>query len=281
MKIFITLALVFFISSCEKDRVVTNDPVISKKPEIKVNPPIKKDPPVKVDPPVKKDPPIKVEPPVKKDPPIKVEPPVKKDPPIKADPPVKKDPISTIEYKAINSININKSSRRIAWSKEWTFALAEVLSSDLSIIFDTEIIQTDLDLVGCKNYNELNLLDKKIFMIIFLSAISEAESDFREGVENLNPGDSTLNIGLLQIDVASAIRHSGHKYSVKNDEDLKKGTINLKVGAHILKNQITKSKYKGKLFPEKSYYWQVLSGSKVRIFKNINLNRESIGFCNK
>ena len=190
--------------------------------------------------------------------------------------------ISSSEYSSIDSIKINKSSRKISWKKNWTFALAEVLStSDFNIILDTPILKQDLTLVGCSNYNNLSAIEKKIFLIVFISAISEAESDFRIGVEAINPGDSTVNIGLLQIDRASAKRHSGAKYSINSDEDLKNPTINLKVGAHIFKNQITKTKHYGRLFPETSYYWQVLTGSKVRLLKNINLNRDNIQFCYK
>ena len=189
--------------------------------------------------------------------------------------------ISSSEYSSIDSIKISKSSKKISWGKDWSFALAEVLSTpDFNQVLDIEIAKTDLDLVGCSNYNQLSSIEKKIFLIIFISAISEAESDFQIANETYNPGDSTMNIGLLQIDIASAKRHSGVKYSIKSNEDLKNPSINLKVGAHIFKNQIVKSKHKGRLFPAQTYYWQVLSGSKVRLMKNINLNRENISFCN-
>ena len=160
--------------------------------------------------------------------------------------------------------------------------MAEVLStSDISQLLDIEIAKNDLNLVGCINYNQLSSIEKKIFLIIFISAISEAESDFQVANETYNPGDSTMNIGLLQIDLASSKRHSGTKYAIKNNEDLKNPAINLKVGTYILKNQIVKSKHKGRLFPDTTYYWQVLSGSKARLLKNINLNRENINFCTK
>ena len=189
--------------------------------------------------------------------------------------------INTSEYSSIDSIKINKSSKKIAWSKDWSFALAELLSTpDFNQVIDIEIAKPDLELVGCSNYNQLSSIEKKIFLIIFISAISEAESDFQVANETYNPGDSTMNIGLLQIDRASAKRHSGVKYSINSDEDLKNPSINLKVGAHIFKNQIVKSKHKGRLFPVQTYYWQVLSGSKLRLMKNINLNRENISFCN-
>lgn len=180
----------------------------------------------------------------------------------------------------MDSLRIHKSSKGISWKKEWTFALADVLSSqDLNGILDINVNQADLDLIGCSNYNQLTLFEKKIFMIVFMSAISEAESDFEIGNETFNRGDSTINIGLLQIDVASAKRHSGKKYSVEYNKDLKNPIINLKVGAHILNNQLTGSKHRGRLFPSRTYYWQVLTGSKIRIFKNIKLNKKSIEFC--
>ncbi len=188
--------------------------------------------------------------------------------------------LSASDYHSIESLKISNSSKKISWKTSWNFALADVLSSpDLSRVFDQEIYESDLNLLGCTNYNQLSSIEKKIFLIIFLSAISEAESDFEYDNETYNRADSTLNIGLLQIDVASAKRHSGVKYSVYKDSDLKNPVINLKVGAHILKNQLVISKYKGRLFPPRTYYWQVLTENKKRILKNINLNRKNIVFC--
>lgn len=188
--------------------------------------------------------------------------------------------LSAPDYYSIDSLKIANSSKKISWKTNWTFALADVLSSpDLSRMLDQEIDESDLILLRCINYNQLSLIEKKIFLIVFLSAISEAESDFEYDNETYNKGDFTLNIGLLQIDVASAKRHSGVKYSVYKDSDLKNPITNLKVGAHILKNQLVTSKYKGRLFPPQTYYWQVLTESKKRILKNINLNRKNIVFC--
>lgn len=189
--------------------------------------------------------------------------------------------LSASDYYSIESLKITNSSKKIPWKTSWSFALADEFSSpDLSRMLDQELYESDISLLGCNNYNQLSSIEKKIFLIVFLSAISEAESDFQYDNETYNRGDSTLNIGLLQIDVASAKRHSGVKYSVNTDNDLKNPVINLKVGAHILKNQLVTSKYKGRLFPPRTYYWQVLTENKKRILKNINLNRKNINFCN-
>ena len=186
---------------------------------------------------------------------------------------------SQLNTQSINSIKINKSSSGISWKQSYTMALSETLSDPkLFAVYNTEINAQDLELVSCKNFNALDPINKKVFYIVFMAAIAEAESDFRSNLKELNPGDGTTNIGLLQIDEDVANKHTKGNLGIINEDDLTDSKINLQSGAYILKNQLGSKAAKGRLFPPKSYYWQALT-AKSRVLKNIQSNRSSIRFC--
>lgn len=194
---------------------------------------------------------------------------------------------SEVDQILADTIEIKKSSRKIEWKEEYTRALAETLSDPaFSSLYTTEINQTDLDRVNCKNFNSLNDVQKQTFYIVYMAAIAEAESDFRTGVRTKTPGDGTINVGMLQIDEASADRHAKGAIGNLDENDLTNGETNLKVGVYILKNQLKNQKSQGRIFPERSYYWQVLTYTQKgrdrdRVLKNIAANYSNISFCQK
>lgn len=183
------------------------------------------------------------------------------------------------------TIKIQKSSRKIEWKQDYTRALAETLSdSSFSSLYTTEINEADLKRVNCKNFNQLTNFQKQTFYIVYMAAIAEAESDFRTHIKYETPGDGTINVGMLQIDEASATRHAKGAVGNVDENDLTNGETNLKVGVYILKNQLGSKVAKGRLFPERSYYWQVLTYTKPgkdrdRVLKNIAANASNISFC--
>ena len=136
----------------------------------------------------------------------------------------------------------------------------------------------DLRELDCTNFNNLSVRHKKIFLTVFIAAIAEAESDFRVGIKTRNPGDNTINVGLLQIDERAARNHTRHSLGNIAEDDLINPELNLRVSVHILKNQVLSKVARYKLLPEKSYYWQVLT-EKKRLFKNLRLNRNNLPFC--
>lgn len=182
------------------------------------------------------------------------------------------------EQTAIIELNILPSSSRIVWEKNYNEVLNDLFSdSTFKRMFETEINSNDLKRVNCPQFNKLTFERKKLFFTVFMAAISEAESDFENDQETWNRSDRTMNIGLLQIDHASADRHAGAFFNRNfTDDDLKDPEWNLKAGAFILKNQITSPRTLGRLFPPNVYYWEVLLGESKRVIKNIKTNLGSV-----
>lgn len=178
-------------------------------------------------------------------------------------------------------LKIRTSSSGLKWKESYSEALLEIFSEVATdSLFTTVINQGDLDLVGCSSFNNFTVEEKKMFYIAFIAAIAEAESDYEVAQRTYNKADGTMNVGLLQIDPASAKRHTSEALNRSfNEEDLKNPALNLKVGALVLKNQIGGKVAHGRLFPTSTYYWQVLSGAKKRFMKNISINLQGHTAC--
>ena len=156
----------------------------------------------------------------------------------------------------------------------------ELALSSLSSLFNSHLDVNDLQHLKCSNFNQLDTTQKKLFYVVFLASIAERESDF-------NPADQTgSNIGLLQIDPASAVRHAreivGDRVTIN---ELSVPETNLSIGAFILKNQISgkwKPDVAGRLFPDDIYYWEVLNSKyRNRVIKSFLNNRSNLPFCNE
>ena len=180
-----------------------------------------------------------------------------------------------------NAFTIRKLNGKPGWDNQINYLLAEELDqSRYANIFNIDFDATDLSLLGCSNYNELSLNEKKLFIIVFLAAIAERESDFDPNNMTYDPSHKNWNIGLLQIDTRSALRHANAELT---EAQLKDSFINLKIGISIFQNQIT-GKYRqelnGKLFTGKSFYWEVLNDTyKHRVIKSFLNNRSNLPFC--
>jgi hypothetical protein len=174
------------------------------------------------------------------------------------------------------------------WSPKYDASISKYLleRSELSTILTTEIKSSDLKLLRCLNYNQSNTEEKIKFWTLYLASIAYAES-------NLNPNttfrekDGTLSSGLLQIDLASANRHSaaytGYIFSQK---DLFNQDLNLMAGLYILKNQLAggifseRPDIKSRLFTDNSYYWSVLTLKREMIIKTFTKNAlANLPFC--
>jgi len=180
----------------------------------------------------------------------------------------------------LENFKIKRLNGREAWDSNVSKNLYLDLSKiEVSELFDVNINQANLNELGCPRFNEFSIEEKKLFFIVFLAAIAERESDF-------NPSEITLkNIGLLQIDKSSAVRHAKEYVSPDiSDEDLKVSSENLRIGTFILRNQLKglwSSKVAGKLLTGGNYYWEVLNDQyKHRVIKSFINNRTNLPFCN-
>ncbi len=181
----------------------------------------------------------------------------------------------------LKAFTIKKLNGKPGWKNQLNLQLNEELDQNrYANIFNIEFDATDLKLLGCTNYNELNYDEKKLFIIVFLAAIAERESDFDPNNMTYDPTHKNWNIGLMQIDTKSALRHANEELT---EAQLKDSFTNLKVGISIFQNQIT-GKYRqelnGKLFTGKSFYWEVLNDTyKYRVIKSFLNNRSNLPFC--
>lgn len=191
-------------------------------------------------------------------------------------------PVEIIETSpVIAQIKIRRSSSGIAWKNSYTSSIKEMFSQPvLDELFSADINQNDLNLIGCPSFNSLNIEEKKLFYIAFIASIAEAESDYEVAQKTYNKVDGTMNIGLLQIDEASADRHAKRIFNRDfTSEDLKNPDLNLKVGTVILKHQITNARTLNRLLPPTPYYWEVLGINKRRFLKNIRMNLSLLKNC--
>ena len=181
----------------------------------------------------------------------------------------------------VTDIRINQSTRKLRWEKSYTDAVMDELDRpEIEPLLKTKISSVDLQTLNCTTLNEQSFAKKKIFYIVFIAAIAEAESDFRVALRTRNPSDNTINVGLLQIDEQAARNHTKGSLGHLEAIDLVDPETNLRVGVHILKNQVLSKVARHRLLPERSYYWQVLSEER-RVLLNLKTNFHNLPFCIK
>lgn len=183
---------------------------------------------------------------------------------------------NTLEVKSFEGFIKNE-----AWKSDWSFFIYKALSnSELHSLTDININLIDLNQMNCSNYNELSNHEKSLFLVVYFATIAKLESDF-------NPRNRTgTNLGLLQIDTKSAIRHYRDIDLHSNIEiSLFDPNFNLLIGLHIFKNQISgfhTSRTKGRLIPEGNYYWEVLNlNFRNKFLKTFFKYSNNLYFCNK
>lgn len=179
----------------------------------------------------------------------------------------------------VEELEITDSSMGLEWKESYTEAVVDVLEHrDIQPLLEATIHQEDLKKLGCTNYNDLTKPEKMKFLVVYMSAIAEAESDYRTRLTTKNWGDGTTNVGMLQIDVQAARFHTKKALGEVSKEKLKDPHFNLKVGVFVLKNQVLGNIARGRFFPKRSYYWQVLTYPK-RLLKTMERNKENLSFC--
>lgn len=185
-------------------------------------------------------------------------------------------------------LNFQSSSNKHSWRPGYTQSLLRYLEEkgELSSLLDAKLRQSDLALVGCPGYESATLLEKKRFWVIFMASIAYAESRLNP-MTTYQEKDGTLSSGLLQIDVASANRHSfpytGFRFTQK---DLFNTDLNLMAGLYIMKHQVEggvrgeRLDIKNRLFTGRNYYWSVLTYKRELIIKTFSHNsKDNLAFC--
>lgn len=176
---------------------------------------------------------------------------------------------------------------RYRWSDKFSESLFRYLDHpELSVLYQNELNPRDLRLLKCEGYKEASVLERKRFWVTFMASIAHAESGLNP-MTTYREKDGTLSSGLLQIDLASANRHStaytGYKFIQK---DLFNTDLNLMAGLYVMKHQLEggifdeRPDIKGRLFTDRSYYWSVLTLKRELIIKTFTKNAQSnLSFC--
>lgn len=176
---------------------------------------------------------------------------------------------------------------RYRWIPEYTKEIYRYLDRpELSALLMTELSNRDLKFLKCEGYETASISERKRFWATFIASIAHAESGLNP-MTTYREKDGTLSSGLLQIDLASANRHSrsytGYTFTQR---DLFNPALNLMAGLYVMKHQLEggifyeRPEIKGRLFTERSYYWSVLTLKRELILKTFNKNAlENLKFC--
>lgn len=203
----------------------------------------------------------------------------------KQNPQSQPEDITIITSSFFDTFTIKKNTSQQGWDSLTSMSLYENMKNPaLASLFEVEINQDDLIDLKCSNFNSLSNDEKSLFYIVFLAAVAKLESDFDPKNMTYDSTHRNWNVGLLQIDTDSALRHAPE--AITNDysvADLKDPNTNLYAGLYILKNQII-GKYRpeitGRLLPSKSYYREVLNNShRVKFLKAFFINHNLLSFC--
>lgn len=101
--------------------------------------------------------------------------------------------------------------KKFSWQKSWTEVLDKNLSEETYTDFlKNNVDEADLAELGCSLYNQQNDLEKrKDFWIVFMSALTRAESAFNPRAGSIAPKGGHGNYGLLQFSKRTAREKCG------------------------------------------------------------------------
>lgn len=150
------------------------------------------------------------------------------------------------------------------WKNDYSNTISEQFDKDYMKPLKTlKIDEADLEQIQCKGYNYATDEEKRKFWVIFLSAISKAESNFKPD-EEYPEDNGTISAGLLQID-----QKAGRDWCSVLAKEKKKSSLNmldpkenLQCGLIMIQRQLMGVKtepngkfYQGKLFTRGLDYW--------------------------
>jgi hypothetical protein len=194
-------------------------------------------------------------------------------------------------------------SGKFQWKNEYSQTISNQFDKDyMRPMKKQKLNEGDLSLIGCKGYNYATDEEKRQFWILFLSAMSKPESNFKPD-EEYKEADGTTSTGMLQIDPKSSNRWCSILSKEKGKGSFDSGDMhnpqtNLECGLLMMQYQImgvpmgkpmkqTQPQFEGRLFTGGSFwYWSVLSdknssGKKQVIdWFRVHAQRQ-LKFCNR
>lgn len=153
--------------------------------------------------------------------------------------------------------------KKDSWQSSWTEALnAELGRSEYESLLSMTIDEADLFELNCKSYNQLPDKDKrKDFWIVFMSALTRAESAFNPQAGSIAPKGGHGNYGLLQFSKRTAREQCGLDTLEKIGQPEDHLRCGLKLlswqlhGAPNQKGKLHRPDLKGQLFGKKIFLW--------------------------
>lgn len=160
-------------------------------------------------------------------------------------------------------VEIETYKKNSSWNNDWNESISAELDQRLDSVMMSGLIDIDdLNELNCPGYN--NVTDKELkkdFWIVFLSALTRAESGFNTKARSRAPKGKSGNHGLLQLAKATGRDQCG----LKTPEEIADPDEHLRCGVKLMSWQLegapTKSgrelrpDLKGQLFGKRILLW--------------------------
>jgi hypothetical protein len=144
------------------------------------------------------------------------------------------------------------------WPSSWSSIVMAALNDQNSSLLRIDVLDSDLERLECKNYNQFTRKDKVTFWTLFISSISHFESNFNPNTRYWESSLGKYSEGLLQLSTDDS---NYHDFCNLNSSTILNPKENLTCGVSILDKQVRGglSRVEGTLFPRRYYYWSVLT----------------------
>ncbi len=185
------------------------------------------------------------------------------------------DPITIEAFKVVGDYNGN------LWKSSWTQFIYDSLDDNTGLL-ENDIVERDLAIINCSNFNSLSKNQRKMFWALLMSSVSHFESSFNPNERYYESSMGKYSEGLFQLSTSDSSYYSNCDVDSENILDPKE---NIRCAISILDVQIegSSSREPGRIFPESYFYWSVLTRSSSKI-KVQNFFKERVGnllpFCN-
>lgn len=167
------------------------------------------------------------------------------------------------------------------WKNEWSKAMIAFVED--TTLTDVPLLQSDLNLLGCPNYNRASAFEKNQFWIVMMASISAIESAFNPQTRYYEAPLNEWSEGLLQLSISNR-KPSGGCAGI-NSRTILQPLPNLRCGLDIMERQIQgnqkRGRKRGSLFPNPAYYWSTLTNPKTRpkVIEFFGRHLNQLKFC--
>jgi hypothetical protein len=169
-----------------------------------------------------------------------------------------------------------REERGRAWKHEWNLIIAEALDDVGQPLLEDDKVPAEEVRALCPRYFQASREEKKAFWALLFASIARLESGFDPENTFMEPRPlRTLSVGLLQLSYGDQERHAGCPLEPM-EANITDPAVNLRCGVAILRNQLAA---RNTLFPQRYYYWSVLTRKREQIERDFMQHRGQLGFC--